>query len=79
MVCLCCQLCRRILSAFCNRSMNDVDGPEVAEQIYRRLFGCEGHLLDPDVIPYALADAAKALRDRGVSPGRWATYIHVGI
>jgi hypothetical protein len=58
------------------RAMNDVDGPSVAAVVYKRLF--EKDVVDPEDIPYALDDAVQALRRQGVSPSRWATYIHIG-
>jgi hypothetical protein len=57
--------------------MNDVDGPSVAAVVYKRLF--EKDVVDPEDIPYALDDAVQALRRQGVSPSRWATYVHVGV
>lgn len=59
--------------------MDDVDGPEVAEKVYGGLFGGECEFVDPEVVPYALDDAVRALRERGVSPARWATYVHIGV
>lgn len=59
--------------------MDDVDGPEVAEKVYRSLFSGDGDQLDADVVPYALDDAVRALRVRGASPARWATYVHIGV
>jgi hypothetical protein len=58
--------------------MGDVDGPLVASQVYRELFGGDGELLDPDAIPYALDAAVSALRASGLPPTRWACYIHMG-
>jgi hypothetical protein len=56
--------------------MGDVDGPTVAGSVYEELFKSEE--LDPSVIPYALDDAIQKLRKLGVSPHRWATFIHIG-
>jgi hypothetical protein len=58
------------------RAMDDVDGPFVAELVYRRIFQ-RGHL-DLGAVPDALHDAVCELRGRGVHPSRWATYIHIG-
>ena len=64
--------------------MDDMDGPAVAKKVYTRLFpseeggGDEGDL-DPAVVPYASDEAVRELRANGVSPSRWATYIHVGM
>jgi hypothetical protein len=56
--------------------MNDVDGPLVASTVYKCLF--ENETLNPGLIPYALDEAVQKLRLQGVSPSRWATYIHMG-
>ncbi|KAH8096760.1 CHAT domain-containing protein [Cristinia sonorae] len=58
-------------------SMADIDGPEVAEVVYKELL--RNNVLDPDAIPYALDNAVHNLRLRGVSAARWACYIHSGI
>ena len=58
------------------RSMNDEDGPIVAEIVYTELIN--GEFLNPDVIPYALDMAVCKLRSMGVPPDRWAPYIHMG-
>ena len=61
-----------------------MDGPAVAKKVYTRLFpsgeggGDEGDL-DPAVVSYAIDEAVRELRANGVSPSRWATYIHVGM
>jgi hypothetical protein len=56
--------------------MNDADGPFVARKFYERLF--QGAVIDVGSVPYALDDAVAALRAEGVSPARWATFIHMG-
>jgi hypothetical protein len=56
--------------------MNDVDGPTVADDVYRSLFSAT--IMDVDVVPYALDEAIQKLRDQGVPPERWATFIHMG-
>ncbi|THH02740.1 hypothetical protein EW026_g148 [Hermanssonia centrifuga] len=58
-------------------SMDDLDGPEVAEAIYTELF--RGYPFNPDDIPYALDAAVKGMRARGLPPSRWATYVHMGV
>lgn len=58
------------------RAMDDVDGPFVAELVYRRIF--RYGYLDLASVPDALHDAVCELRSRGVHPSRWATYIHIG-
>lgn len=61
------------------RTMHDADGPHVAETVYRSLFKERRLNMDVDAIPYALDQAVQELRDKGFSPGRWATYMHMGI
>jgi hypothetical protein len=56
--------------------MNDTDGPLVAELFYKRLF--EEDVITLDAIPYALDYAVTELKKTGVSPERWATFIHMG-
>jgi hypothetical protein len=56
--------------------MGDVDGPTVAVSVYEELF--KNDELDPRVIPYALDDAVQRLRNLGISPHRWATFVHIG-
>jgi CHAT domain-containing protein len=60
-------------------SMGDVDGPIVAETVYKELFAGDGDMLDFDVVPYALDDAVRKLRVQGLEPSRWAPYIHIGM
>jgi hypothetical protein len=36
-------------------------------------------MLDFDVVPYALGDAVRKLRAKGLEPSRWAPYIHIGM
>jgi hypothetical protein len=57
--------------------MNDMDGPFMAEHIYTQIFK-EGHL-DLVAVPYALDRAVRRLRETGVHPSRWATYVHIGL
>jgi hypothetical protein len=56
--------------------MNDVDGPQVAKLFYERLFAED--VITLDAIPYALDHAISELRNSGVAPERWATFIHTG-
>lgn len=56
--------------------MNDEDGPFVAKHVYQELV--KGEYIDTDQVPYALDLAVQRLRQRGVSPHRWAPYIHMG-
>jgi hypothetical protein len=62
--------------------MRDLEGPTVADYIYSALFndGDEsGEYLDPDAIPYALDEAVSKMRDSGLDPSFWATYVHIGV
>jgi hypothetical protein len=61
------------------RSMSDIDGPFVAEHVYKELFMGEDEYLDPNVVPYALDEAVQQLRARNLPPSRWATFIHLGM
>ncbi|KAF8905820.1 CHAT domain-containing protein [Gymnopilus junonius] len=60
-------------------TMNDNDGPQVAQMIYEELFNNMDSVLDPNVIPYALDAAVRKFQENGIHPSRWATYIHVGM
>jgi ABC-type uncharacterized transport system auxiliary subunit len=59
-----------------SRAMSDQDGPFVAQRFYEKLFAAEN--LDVDAVAYALDHAITELKDSGVSPERWATFIHMG-
>jgi hypothetical protein len=56
--------------------MSDTDGPIIAEIFYKRLFAED--VITLDAIPYALDYAITELRNTGVPPERWATFIHMG-
>jgi hypothetical protein len=56
--------------------MDDVDGPVVAGKFYTELF--KNGAFDSSQAAYALHEALKQLRSQGVSPVRWATFVHVG-
>jgi hypothetical protein len=56
--------------------MEDIDGPRVAKLFYERVFAEE--VITLNTIPYALDYAVAELKKSGVSPMRWATFIHVG-
>jgi hypothetical protein len=58
------------------RTMDDVDGPFMAERIYKRIF--KNGRLEMSAIPYAVDDAVQELRKSGVPVSRWATYVHFG-
>jgi CHAT domain-containing protein len=58
------------------RTIWDDDGPAVARVFYEALLAEE--VLDADAIAYALDAAVSKLRQDGVSPARWASFIHVG-
>ena len=56
--------------------MYDKDSPMVAQWFYEALL--EKEMIDLGDIPYALDAAVQKLRETGVGPDRWATYIHIG-
>jgi hypothetical protein len=56
--------------------MNDIDGPFIAKHFYERLF--TDNTITLDAIPHALDYAASELRNSGVPPERWATFVHMG-
>lgn len=57
--------------------MDDIDGPFVAERVYKRIF--HGGSLDISLVPHAIDEAIQDLRTSGVSASRWATYVHIGV
>jgi hypothetical protein len=57
--------------------MDDLDGPFMAKRIYAQIFQ-EGSL-NLNVVPRAVDDAVRQLRDSGVPASRWATYVHFGL
>jgi hypothetical protein len=59
-----------------DRAISDTDGPKVAQWFYEELFAKE--VVDADSVAYALDSAVGKLRDSGVSPDRWAPFIHMG-
>jgi hypothetical protein len=61
------------------RSMNDADGPTVAKHVYEELLRGGLDTLNYDVIPFALDAVTRKLREDGVHPSRWATWIHMGM
>jgi CHAT domain-containing protein len=58
------------------RAICDVDGPKVAKWFYEELLARQ--VVDVDSVAYALDSAVGHLRASGVSPERWAPFIHVG-
>jgi CHAT domain-containing protein len=59
-----------------SRAIADADGPKVAKWFYEELLSKE--VVDADSVAYALDAAVGKLRDSGVSPDRWAPFIHMG-
>jgi hypothetical protein len=59
--------------------MEDVDGPLIADIVYKELFQGSSEDLDPGDVPYSLDIAVRQLRSRHPDPSRWAPYIHLGI
>ncbi|EIN11172.1 hypothetical protein PUNSTDRAFT_62627, partial [Punctularia strigosozonata HHB-11173 SS5] len=60
-------------------SMEDADGPMVAEMVYKELFRGDSEILDPDNVPHALDAAVRHLRSVQPEPSRWAPYVHFGM
>jgi hypothetical protein len=59
-----------------SRAIADDDGPNVAQWFYEELLSKE--VVDADSVAYALDTAVGKLRESGVSPDRWAPFIHMG-
>jgi hypothetical protein len=57
--------------------MDDIDGPFMAERVYKRIF--RNGKLDMGAVPYSVDDAVRELRESGVPASRWATYVHFGV
>lgn len=57
--------------------MDDIDGPFMAERVYKRIF--RDSVLDLRQAPYALDGAVRELRESGTPASRWATYVHFGL
>ena len=69
---------RPILTHATARSMHDADGPMVASKVYSELVK-HRETFDYDAVPRAIDAAVRELKDAGVPPSRWATWIHMGI
>jgi hypothetical protein len=59
-----------------SRAISDIEGPKVAKWFYEELLSKEK--IDADSVAYALDSAVGKLRASGVSPERWAPFIHMG-
>jgi hypothetical protein len=59
-----------------SRAIFDVDGPQVAKWFYEELLSRE--VVNADSVAYALDCVVGKLRNSGVSPDRWAPFIHMG-
>jgi hypothetical protein len=57
--------------------MDDIDGPFMAERIYRRIF--QDGTFNMSAVPDAVDDVVRELRESGVPASRWATYVHIGV
>jgi hypothetical protein len=58
------------------RAITDIDGPKVSKWFYEELLAKE--VVNADSVAYALDSAVGKLRASGVSPERWAPFIHMG-
>jgi hypothetical protein len=56
--------------------MTDADGPLIADSVYEALFKEE--TFDLNVVPYALDDAVRRLRESKVEARRWSVFVHMG-
>jgi hypothetical protein len=56
--------------------MSDEDGPIMAQWFYETFL--QNETVDLRDVPYALDTAVQRLRETGVSPYRWATFMHMG-
>jgi hypothetical protein len=56
--------------------MSDKDGPTVADYVYDALF--KEAVFDLNVVPYALDDAVRHLREQNVDAERWSVFVHMG-
>jgi hypothetical protein len=56
--------------------MSDEDGPLIADYVYDALF--KEVIFDLNVVPYALDDAVRHLREQKVKPERWSVFVHMG-
>jgi hypothetical protein len=70
-------MCYGIYLTSWNRSIRDEDGPIVAKAFYDELL--RESILETDAVAYAVDAAVTALRETpGVSPQRWAPFVHIG-
>jgi hypothetical protein len=56
--------------------MSDKDGPMIADYVYDVLF--KEAIFDLNVVPYAVDDAVRHLREQKVDPERWSVFVHMG-
>lgn len=59
--------------------MGDHDGPVVAKKVYEELLRSEGEHIERYDVPYAIDAAVTLMREGGMHPSLWATYIHGGM
>ncbi len=60
-------------------TMNDSDGPVLAEAFYKHMLRNGQENADVRDSAEAVHLATKAMRERGVPIQRWATFIHLGV
>jgi hypothetical protein len=56
--------------------MSDKDGPIIADYVYEALF--KEDMFDVNLVPYALDDAVRRLRERKLDAERWSVFVHMG-
>jgi hypothetical protein len=56
--------------------MSDKDGPIIADYVYDALF--KEAVFDINIVPYALDDAVRQLREQKIDAERWSVFVHMG-
>jgi hypothetical protein len=56
--------------------MTDADGPLIADHVYEVLF--KENMFDLNLVPYALDDAVRRLREGKIDADRWSVFVHMG-
>jgi tetratricopeptide (TPR) repeat protein len=60
-------------------AMADADGPDIAHAFYSHIFHNGAGTVDLKNVAEALNVATRKLRKKGVSPGQWINFIHIGV
>lgn len=59
-------------------AMADEDGPVLAGELYKTIFGGKAASVHYTDAAVALSKAVKVLRERGVPAWRWVNFVHYG-